>query len=193
MRSKTLSLQDREIIDLYWDRDQTAIQHTDEKYGKYCHTVAWNILRQNEDCEECVNDTYLKAWNAMPPERPAVLKFFLTAIVRNLSLDLYRKNHREKRGAGEIALALDELAECIPSDANPEEEAIGSELGKLINIFLGSISERDRNVFVRRYYFLETASEIGEKYMLKEANVLMILSRTRKKLAEFLGREGYMI
>jgi len=186
-------LEDGEIIALYWDRNQSAIQSSDEKYGKYCYTIAWNILRQKEDSEECINDTWLRAWNAMPPEKPLSLKFFLSSITRNLAFDIYKKMHRQKRGAGQIDIALEELAECISDNNNPENELMATELSKHINVFLKGLKDRDRNVFIRRYYFVESAAEIGKKYELSERNVLMILSRTRKKLKAFLSEEGYVL
>lgn len=186
-------LEDEKIIGLYWDRDQSAIAATDEKYGKYCYTVAWNILRMQEDCEECVNDTWLKAWDSMPPEKPNVLKYFLSAITRNLSLDVYKQKNRQKRGGGQMEVALEELSECLSSGETPEEKVLAEQLGASINTFLKAQKDRERNVFIRRYYFMETAKEIGDKYSLSESNVLMILSRMRKKLKSFLQEEGYVL
>ena len=185
-------LEDEKIIKLYWDRNQTAITTSEEKYGAYCHQVAWNILRQTEDADECVNDTWLKSWEAMPPERPKVLKYFFSAITRNLSLDYYKKSHRMKRGGGQGEVALEELSECISNGQTPEDEVMAEQLGVAINQFLKAQKERERNVFIRRYYFMETANEIGEKYGLSERNVLMILSRIRKSLKTYLVAEGFM-
>ncbi|MCR5272555.1 MAG: sigma-70 family RNA polymerase sigma factor [Lachnospiraceae bacterium] len=155
--------------------------------------IAWNILHQNEDCEECVNDTWLKAWNSMPPEKPDALKYFLSAITRNLSLDCYRRKHSQKRGGGQTDVVLEELEECLSRSVGPESEVLAKELTKIINGFLGDLSVRERKVFIRRYYFVESTAEIAKRYALTETNVRMILSRTRKKLAVILREEGYVL
>jgi len=186
-------LRDEEIIDLYWQREERAISETDIKYGRYCYAIAKNILKTTEDSEECVNDTWMHAWNAMPPERPNFLKLFLAGITRNLSLDTYKRNHAKKRGGDEMALLLDELEECIPSSRSIDEEMEAKELGKIINGFLNTLPERERYVFVRRCYFVESNQAIADKYNLSEQNVRVILNRTRKKLRAYLTREGYAV
>lgn len=179
---------DTEILQLYWQRDEKALTETAASYGPYCRTIANAILHSSEDTEECWNDTLFRAWNAIPPARPNSLRAFLAKICRNLAYDRYRSKNAKKRGNG-VDLILDELEECIPSSASPADDAEAKELGVLINRFLGTLSERDRAVMVRRCFYAETTSQIAKKYGLKESHVLVILSRTRKKLKEYLTRE----
>ena len=183
---------DNEIVELYWQRDENAIRETDRKYGAYCFAVADNILHSKEDSEECVNDTWLKAWNTIPPQKPNKLRMFLAKITRNLSFNRYNARSAEKRGGGEIPAVLDELAECLESESDVAGEYEAKELEQHIRLFVRSLPERDGNVFVRRYFFNETIAEIAEKYGLSRDNVTVILSRTRKKLKTHLQREGYV-
>ena len=186
-------MEDREIIDLYWARDEQAISATDEKYGAYCYTVANNILYNDEDSSECVNDTYFRAWNDMPPSRPSVLKLYLARIVRNLSLDRYRANHTAKRGGGEFAVLLDELAEVIPDRSLVEDQVETRELSAAIERFLGTLSERYRGVFLQRYFYAASVEEIAEKFGLKATHVAVILNRVRGKLRANLEEMGYSV
>lgn len=184
-------MEDSQIIELYWQKNTDAISESANKYGAYCFTIADNILHNTEDSEECVNDTWLHAWNAMPPQRPNVLRMFLAKITRNLSLDRFYARNAEKRGGGEIYLVLDELAECLASRANVEAAYEGKELAQCIGHFVRELPERDGNVFVRRYFFTEPIAAIADRYGLTENNVMVILSRTRKKLKLELMKEGY--
>ena len=184
---------DEQIVELYWVRDEQAIHCTDEKYGPYCRTVAGNILQSPEDCEECVNDTYLRTWNTIPPSRPSKLRMFLAKITRNLAFDRYKAQAAEKRGGGETAAVLHELAECIASDACVEQEVIAKELEQSVNRFVSSLPERERNVFVRRYFFTEPVSKIGQMYGITANHVMVILSRARQKLRQHLQKEGYIL
>lgn len=183
-------MEDAKIIDLYFGRDETAIEETDRKYGTYCRGVAWNILQSAEDSEECVNDTWLRAWNAMPPQRPGVLRQFLAKITRNLSLDRFRASHAQKRGSGEVPLALEELKECVGA-GDPATDAERKLLEALIGQFLQRLSPRDRNVFLRRYFYMESHKDIAARYGMKEANVRLCLSRTRQKLRDYLRKEDF--
>lgn len=183
-------MNDQQIIELYWQRDTAAIQETSKKYGSYCYTIANNILNSKEDSEECVNDTWLKAWNAMPPQKPAILQMFLAKITRNLSLDRYLSRTAQRRGGGEIHLVLDELAECIPSQTDVVGEYESKELGQHIRKYINKLPPRDRYIFLRRYFFTDTVADIAQRYHLSENNVLVILSRTRKKLKNHLRKEG---
>ena len=185
-------MEDSQIIELYWQKNTAAISESANKYGAYCFTIADNILHNTEDSEECVNDTWLHAWNAMPPGRPTVLRMFLAKITRNLSLDRFYARNAEKRGGGEITLVLDELAECLASRANVEAAYEGKELTQCIRHFVRELSERDGNVFVRRYFFTEPIAAIADRYGLTENNVMVILNRTRKKLKLELMKEGYL-
>lgn len=186
-------MRDETIIDLYFKRDETAIVESDLKYGAYCRTVADNILHNREDTEECINDTWLRAWNAMPPTRPNVLKLFFARITRNISFDRYKRGMAKKRGGGEIDIALSELEDCIASRSDVEEEIEMRELEATINRFLGTVSEKERNIFIRRYFYVEKVSSIAERYGIRESGVFVILSRTRAKLKKHLTDEGYFI
>lgn len=185
-------MEDQKIIELYFDRNETAISETDKKYGSYCHTIAYRILQNLPDAEECVNDTWLRAWNAMPPQRPSVLRQFLAKITRNLSLDRWRGANAEKRGGGEAVLALEELGECVSIEGDPATQLELEELKQAIGDFLRSLPERERSIFLRRYFYLEKPEQIAKAYLLKKANVRLILSRTRQKLREYLEKEGLL-
>ncbi len=186
-------MEDAQIIDLYWQRDGAAIEKTDEKYGGYCYTVANRILCSHEDSEECVSDTWLRAWNAMPPQRPQLLKMFLAAITRNLSLDRVKANQAAKRGGGALEVALDELGECADGRESVESAVLAAELGECINAFLGTLAARERVIFLRRYFFCETAEEIAQRCGMNAGGVNVVLHRTRKKLREHLQREGFTV
>lgn len=182
---------DSEIIALYWRRDESAIAATDAAYGGYCYCVAERILSSREDSEECVNDTWYRTWESIPPQKPNCLRAFLAKITRHLALDRYRLGMAQKRGGGEVALALDELAECVPAKGSPEESLLAGELEALINRFLASLPERERSVFLRRYFYVEPLKDIAGRYGLSLSNAKAILSRTRRKLRAFLKQEGY--
>ena len=187
-----MNLPDEKIIELYWNRDEAAVTESETKYGSYCRTISYRILLDRQDSEECVNDTWLSAWKTMPPQRPQILSAFFAKIVRNLSLDLWRKKHAEKRGGGEIALAFEELSDCVSDEGTPEKEAEKKELIRCVNEFLKELPEKECNVFLRRYFFGESAKEIGRRYGLSAGNVAVLLSRTRKKLRERLKGEGWV-
>ena len=184
-------MEDDRIIDLYWQRDSDAIGETDSKYGAYCFSIADNILLNHEDSEECVNDTWLNAWNAMPPQKPTNLRMFLAKITRNLSFNRYHARSAQKRGGGEITLVLDELAECLTSESNVENEYEALELGHTIRLFTRSLPAKDGNIFVRRYFYTESVREIAVRYGLTENYVMVILCRTRRKLKDHLIKEGF--
>ena len=184
-------MEDSQIVELYWRKDADAISETAGKYGAYCFAIAENILHNAEDSEECVNDTWLHAWNAIPPQRPDTLRMFLAKITRNLAFNRFRARNARKRGGGEMALVLDELGECLGgADAEAAYEA--KELRQCIRRFVRALPERERNVLVRRYFFAESAADIAKRYGLRENNVMVILSRTRRKLKAHLLKEGYL-
>jgi len=185
-------MEDSQIIELYWQKNADAISQTSRKYGPYCFTVADNILRNTEDSEECVNDTWLHAWNAMPPQRPNVLRMFLAKITRNLSVNRFHARSAEKRGGGEITFVLDELEDCVAGGVDVEAAYEAKELEQCVRRFVRGLPERDGNVFVRRYFFTEPVAVIAEQYGLTENHVMVILSRTRKKLKLKLVKEGYL-
>lgn len=183
-------MEDREIVDLYWQRSERAISETEHKYGRYCRTIACNICGTDEDAEECVNDTWLRAWNRMPSERPTALSAFLGCITRNLAINTIRAKSRLKRGGGEAALALDELAECVSDGRSPEEMIEEKELEAAIGAFAAALPETERTIFVLRYYYLAPVAEIAERLCCGQGKVKSSLFRTRKKLRDMLTKEG---
>ena len=186
-------MEDSAIIDLYWARQETALTETEKKYGGYCRTIARNILHDEQDSEETVSDTWLHAWNAMPPQRPGVLCAFLGRITRNLSLDRFRASRAEKRGGGSLPLALEELEECIPSELRTESRLEEGELVALIDGYLRRLSRRDCTVFLRRYWYMDSVRRIASRLELPENTVKSILHRTREGLRKELRREGVSI
>lgn len=188
-----ISMNDREIIQLYWDRNDRAIEMTSEKYGHYCKTIAKNILGSEEDAEECVNDTYLNAWNAMPTHWPERLAAFLGKLARNLSFNRYKRNRAQKRGDGEILLVLDELADCVSGTDNVEQTIDRQELIKAVNEFVNSLSQRKRTIFVRRYWYADAVSEIAKDYAMPQGNVSKALERMRTQLKAYLTERGFEV
>ena len=183
-------MEDAAIVDLYWQRSDQAISETDRKYGKYCHTIAYNICANNEDAEECVNDTWFSAWNMMPDKRPAILSTFLGYITRNFALDRFKAKNAQKRGGGETPLALEELENCIPALSNVEQRYEEKELEAAIDRFVSTLSQTDRRMFIARYWFLASISEISEKMGYSQSKTKMTLFRTRNKLRMYLEEEG---
>lgn len=186
-------MEDEKIIDLYWQRQELALVHTEQKYGAYCRTIAQNILKNREDSEECVSDTWLHAWNAIPPKRPDVLSAFLGKITRNLSLDRYKAAHADKRGGGSVPAALSELEECIPAAHGVESALESKTLSKAIDTFLRTLPERECNLFLRRYWYADSLRDVAKRYGMNENSVKSILFRTREKLRKYLEQEGIAI
>lgn len=186
-------MKDTQILDLYWNRNEQAISESEKSYGRYCRSIAFNILHDTEDCDECVNDTWFKAWNTIPPKRPDRLAVFLGTITRNLSIDKWKYKKAGKRGRGEMEVALDELAECIPASDLTEDIVETSELERIINEFLHTLPEKDCNVFLRRYWFMEEYTVIAKRYNLKLNTVKTSLFRTREKLRLQLEKEGVIL
>lgn len=185
-------MEDAHIVDLYWERSEKAIEETSGKYGSYCYSIAYNILSNAEDADESVNDTYLRAWNSMPPHRPAILPTFLGKITRRVSIDKWRERTAERRGNGEIMLVLDELSDCVPSGQNVEHEIEATELVKVINDFVMSLPPMDRRVFICRYWYLDPISVISQQFGFSQSKVKMILHRQRQRLLSHLEREAYL-
>lgn len=182
-------MDDGRIIELYFSRDESAIAETDRKYGAYCFTVAYNILADRGDSEECVNDTWLRTWESIPPKRPQVLKLFLLKITRNISLDRCKARMAKKRGGGETELAIEELSECVSGNADVFGEVMEKRISKLVREFVHGLPELDRAIFVRRYFFVESVKAVAERYGLSEGAVMTRLSRIRKKLRDLLDKE----
>ncbi len=189
-RKGVIPLDDEKIVELYWDRDEQAIPATSEKYGSYCMSIAKNILDSHEDAEECVNDTYLNAWNSMPPHRPSILSTFLGKITRNLSFNRYKHNTAHKRGSGELPSVLDELSDLV-SGNDVEKEFDAKELVKAIDTFLGTLTPVKRSIFVCRYWYTDSISRIALQHGMNEGAVTMTLKRLRQKLHNYLSKRGF--
>ncbi|MBE6697804.1 MAG: RNA polymerase sigma factor [Ruminococcaceae bacterium] len=182
-------MQDSQIISLYVARNENAITKTAEKYGDYCTSIALNILQNMQDAEECVNDTWLRTWNSIPPASPSSLGSYVGRITRNLAFDRYKNSHRQKRGNGQIPLALEELEEITASDYDVQNAWREAEFMDLINRFLRKLPERQRNIFIRRYFYTDSVSDIAKRYGISQANVLKILSGVRLRLKDTLDKE----
>lgn len=181
--------EDQKIIDLYWNRSENAITETAVKYGRYCTSIAYGILKSREDAQECVSDAYLTAWNAIPPRRPADLGTYLGKITRNLSIDRLRTRNRDKRGGGEMPLALEELEEVVVGSDSPENEAIRKELAASMNRFLRKLTVQERYVFVRRYWYLDSMADIAKNTGFSGSKVASMLFRLRGRLKKQLIKE----
>lgn len=185
-------MDDSGIIALYWERSDRAVEETAEKYGAYCNYIAFAILQNPEDAEECVNDAYLRAWNAIPPQRPEMLRTFLGKIVRNLALNRREKSLANKRGKGQLELVLDELAECISADRRDEQLIDELHLREVLNGFLEGLPPQTRRIFVRRYWYMSPVKEMAAEYGMSESRVAVTLFRTRAKLKTVLEKEGIL-
>ncbi len=183
-------MEDRNIVDLYWERSESAISETAVKYGSYCRTIAFNILHNTEDAEECVNDTYLKVWNTIPTLRPERLSAFLARITRNISLNRYERNNAKKRIPVETTVALDELTDCIPAAENTEDTVEEKALTETLNRFLAELSIEKRMIFMRRYWYLCSIKEIAADFNMTESKIKMVLMRSRHSLKKVLEKEG---
>ena len=186
-------MEDTKILDLYFARDERAVAETDRKYGGYCYALANNILHNAQDAEETVSDTWLRAWNAIPPQRPNVFRMFLAKITRNLAFTRWRRASAEKRGGGELALVLEELGGCVAAQGSVDDRLKGRELAQTIRAFLDTLPDREQDIFLRRYFFVEESEMIAKRYGMKQSTVLRSLSRTRTKLRTYLQKEGYTL
>ena len=184
-------MEDSELIALLKARDPTAIQAVQKFYGAYCTAIAEHILGNAADAEECLNDALFKMWNAVWQNPPENLKAYLAKTVRNTAFDRYRSMTAEKRGGGQTQAVLSELEQCLGHTDTPEDAYTAVEMEKLINRFLAGLPDRERQIFMRRYFYAESFSEIARRFRLKEANIRLILSRTRGKLKKYLKTEGY--
>ncbi len=185
-------MDDNKLLQLYFERNESAIDESIEKYGALCTSVAYGILKDKQDSEECVNDAFLNAWNSIPPQKPKKLSSYLAKITRNLAIDRYRKENAKKRRASEYEIALEELGECVGTGEVEEKFDESAALGA-INSFLNTLDSKKRSVFLRRYFYFDSIKEICEKYALSTSGVKMILMRTREELKEFLEKEGIEI
>ncbi len=184
-------MEDEAIVSLYWKRSEQAINETEQKYGGFCYSIAYHILHNAEDASESVNDTYLEAWNSMPPHKPNSLAAFLGRITRRLSVDRWRSSHAEKRGGGEYPLLLDELSECIPSKSSVEQQVELKELAETVNCFLRGLSDEKQQVFLRRYWYGDSMEELATKFGFTVIKVKSMLFHIRENLREHLKKEGF--
>lgn len=185
-------MEDIDIINLYLKRDESAIAETSKKYGGLCLCIAKNVLTAAQDAEECVNDTYLTAWNSIPPHKPIKLGAWLGRVVRNIAINLWNKNHCQKRYSGMDAI-LSELEECIPSPKTVESELDGEELTRFIDDWLDSLEPSDKMTFVKRYWYGESVKSIGKELNINPARIADKMLRLRKNLKAKLEKEGYSI
>ena len=186
-------MEDFKIIELFFLRSENAISETERKYGRYLSKIAYNILFDFEDSKECVNDTYMKAWNSIPPKQPKVLSAFLGKITRHLAIDIFRRKHTEKRVNSEYTLSLSELDECIPDKFSAEKEFEQKELSESINRFLSSLSKENRDIFLCRYFYSDSIKEIAFFFGTSESKIKSTLFRSRNALKEHLEKEGFSL
>ena len=186
-------MNDTEIVELYWKRDEAAIAATAEVYGNYCYSVAYRLLQCSEDAQECVNDTYWKAWLSIPPHRPNRLATYLGKITRNLSLDRLKRLSAQKRGNGQLDLVLTELENTIPASTDTEQIVDELVLTDAINQFLRQQPRTERNIFVGRYWHLYSIADLAQAYGMRESKVTSLLFRMRKKLKYHLEKEGISV
>ncbi len=186
-------VEDNKIVQLYWDRNELAIPATAAKYGAYCTAIARSILSSAEDAEECVNDTYWHAWNAIPPNRPSVLSAFLGKITRNLSFNKYKQAVADKRGGGELPAVLDELSQVASGGDDAQQALDQKELTAAINAFLDTLPREKRNIFICRYWYADSIASIAQRFGMREGAVSMALNRLRAKLKTYLTERGFDI
>lgn len=186
-------MDDGQIVALYWARQDTAVSETKKKYDRYLFSIAYHIVAQSEDAEECVNDTFLAAWNSIPPHKPTVLSAYLGKITRRLALKKHRANTAGKRGGTEADLSLEELSDCIPAGQSLDAQLNARELEAALNRFLAGLSQPQRQVFVCRYWYCDSIPEIAKRFCRSESSVKMSLLRTRGKLKNYLIQEGFFL
>ena len=186
-------MEDKDIVDLYWKRDEAAIKETQDKYENYCGKIAYNILFDYEDSKECVNDTYLKTWQSIPKNRPNKLNLYVGKICRNLAINMFEKYSAEKRSGTQTDLALDELNECLGTSDTTKEKSDYNMLQYTINDFLTTLTKKSRIIFVRRYFYMSSIDEIAKEYDMTASAVKMSLKRTRDELKGFLIEQGYSL
>ncbi|MBP3633656.1 MAG: sigma-70 family RNA polymerase sigma factor [Oscillospiraceae bacterium] len=186
-------MDDNAIVALYWARSEDAIEETNKKYGTYCWQVSYNILRNGHDADECVNDTWLRAWNALPPQRPSRLQAFLAKITRNLSLDRWEQSHTQKRGGGQTAILLSELSDCIPSSSSIDQTLSDQALSETICRWLRDQPQKSRVAFIRRYWYADSVHQVAKRIGLTESGTKSLLHRLRRNLKDYLEQEGIVL
>lgn len=189
-RDRRGTLDDRSIVELFLNRSEEAIIQTNLKYGRYCHRIAYNVLGNDEDSEECVNDALMRTWNSIPPNEPTSFSSFIGKITRNLALDKLRQQNSGKRGGGEVALALDELADCISDRDELSRREDSAEITAALNSFLETLNSVERGVFMHRYWMMDPIADIAQMYDISVSNTTTMLFRMRSKLKKHLMKEG---
>ena len=184
---------DEQIIDLFWKRDENAIQETDTKYGKYLYKIAYQILHDNADCEECRNDAYLGIWNAIPPARPSHFQAFISQIMRRIAINCYKKQNSQKRVPSELTVCMDDLLETLHSPSTVEEDYHAEELGKAINRYVAELPQKRRYIFIERYYFASPVSSIAKELKLTESSIYKELTGIKQDFKQYLERNGFTI
>lgn len=186
-------MEDAKIVDLYFERNESALKETADKYGNYLFKVAYGILADDEESEESVNDTYLSAWNSIPPHRPTVLRTYLSKLTRRISIDLFRKKTSKKRVDSQFALSLSELEDCVSAESSLEEEMENKELSKAVSDFLRTLKKDARVLFVSRYYFCDSLKDAAKCAGISESKAKTTLHRTRLRLRDYLIKEGFAV
>lgn len=186
-------MKDEEIVELFWNRSDDSLQELAKKYEKYCYHIAYGILHNHEDAQECVNDAYYQTWNSIPPQKPDKLSTYIGKIIRNLAINKWEKYNAKKRGMGEVPLVLEELQECIPGGCDVEAIVDKICLENIVNDFLEILPKEKRVIFMRRYWYMSSIREIAKNYAMSESKVKMMLLRMRKEFREFLEKEGVQI
>ena len=184
-------LADEDIVALYFDRNESAIDETDKKYGKYLYTIAYNIIHDNMDCEECLDDTYISTWNRIPPTRPKILKVFLSKIMRDVAVDRYRKDSAKKRVPSELTVSLEEISECFSFTSSAEEEFLVRQVSIVLNGYLRTLDKRKLCIFICRYYYADSVKDIAKMFRVSETTVFRDLAAVREGIKEKLLEMGY--
>lgn len=183
-------MEDEKIVELYWERDEAALTETADKYGRYCYGIAYNVLAEPQETEECVNDTWLDAWNSIPPHRPSILSTFLGKITRRIAVDRWRKNHAYKRGGGQMPGVLEELDACVPVGSPVEETVEKRLLEESVSAFISALPDTEQRIFLCRYWYMDSVGDIARRWEFSESKVKSMLHRTREKLRNHLTKEG---
>ena len=186
-------MSDEEIVELYWQRDEYAIKATSDKYGKLLYKIAYNILHDSLDCEECQNDTYLNVWNSIPPAKPTVFRAFIARIMRNIAIDKYYEKKSKKRISSEMTVSMDECEGFIAYNDDPSEYLLAQELGKMISDFLRGLSEKDRYIFMNRFYLSESIDTIALELGVSESAVYKKLTKLKSALKKYLDERGVLL
>lgn len=189
--NKSEYMSDDKIVELYWQREEKAIEYTDAKYGRYLYTIAYNIVHNRPDCEECLNDTYLGTWNSIPPTRPKAFQAFISKIMRNVAVRKFRRNNADKRIPSSMTVSLEEMDDCVAYNSSVDEEYAIRELTRILNKYLSELPERDATIFISRYYYSDSLEDLSKMLGVSERTVSRMLLKLRQDLKQLLDEEGY--